>query len=80
MEGCCKDCVFWKPLIHRWSSYHEYEYVTSQGECFNEKFVYNYGQPPEKANDEFLMIDDFESSVDFYPCAHFGCIHFQARP
>ena len=80
MEGRCKDCVFWTALNKKWSSYQEYEYETTQGDCSCEKFVYNKEEPVEKANDEFLYVDDCNNGAWFNPCSHFGCIHFKARP
>ena len=80
MQGLCKDCDFWtKVLPYEWK-FTLLQNVTHTGECSCKKFIPVGENAVISEVDEFVMFDDMGYRVDFYPCAHFGCIHFKARP
>ena len=79
MEHICQNCLSWSALYTMNRSYGGELYKTTKGECSCEKFVYSYEQKPEQGHDEFHILDDCNQAIDFWPCSHFGCIHFQAR-
>ena len=80
MEGHCKDCDFWAHKIPFEWSFGQMISDAQTGECSCKKFIPVGENHSDSVSDEFLMFDDMGMIVQFYPCAHFGCIHFKARP
>ena len=79
MKGFCKDCGFWEQKKPSEWQYGLLQNVTHTGECSCEKFIAAAEDRVSCETDEFLMFDDMGYRVSFYPCSHFGCIHFKAR-